>query len=172
MSSDQHQPDPGQVEHAARADGGPEEAVEAALHGSEPSIDVADLHVEQGEDAMPVVEGRVGSEKDREWAIGLARNALGQEVHDALRVDESLPTTAPAEVVSGFEGEGELDPTQGATSLLNPTPDHSGSYDPAEEGEQASGEDQLDESRTAPEYMEPGVEHRRSRGPDEIRGPA
>jgi hypothetical protein len=174
MTSDQHQPDPGEVEHAVQAEGGPEpeQAVEAALHQGEPSIDVADLHVEQADDAIPVVEGRVGSEKDRQWAIGLARNALGQEVHDALQVDESLPTTAPAEVISGFEGEGELDSTQGTTDLLNPTPDQGRSYDLAQESEQASGENPPDESRTAPEYMEPGVEHRRSRGPDDIRGPA
>ncbi len=142
MSSNQDQPEPGQVEHAVQPEGGPEEAVEAALHEREPSIDVADLHVEQAEDAIPVVEGRVGSEKDREWAIGRARTALGQEVHDALKVDESLPATAPAEVVSGYEGEGEIDPaqvdaTQGATDLLNPPPDHGRSYDPGEEGEQS-----------------------------------
>jgi len=135
---------------ADQAEGGPEQAVEAALHQGEPSIDVADLHVEQAEDAIPVVEGRVGSEKDKEWAIGLARNALGQEVHDALEVDESLPATAPAEVVSGYEAEGELDATQGAISLLNPTPDQGRSYESAMETEQASGEEPLDESRTTP----------------------
>jgi len=144
MTSDQFQPEPGQVEHPVQAEGEPEQAVEAALHEREPSIDVADLHVEQGEDAIPVVEGRVGSEKDREWAIGRARTALGQEVHDALEVDESLPATAPAEVVSGYEEEGEIDPaqvdaTQGATDLRNPTPDHGRSHDPSEEGEQARG---------------------------------
>jgi hypothetical protein len=135
MTSDQYQPDPTEVERTVQAEGGPEQAVDSALREGEPAIEVADLSVGQGGDAVPVVEGRVGSEKDKQWAIGIARNTLGQEVHDGLEVDESLPTTAPEEVVSGFEGEGELDPTQGATSLLNPTPDHGRSYDPAQETE-------------------------------------
>ncbi len=121
MTSDQYEPDPTGVEDAVDREGVPEQAVDTALHTGEPAIDVADLHVGQAEDAIPVIEGRVGSEKDREWAIGLARNALGQEVHDGLEVDESLPATAPAEVVSGYESEGELETTQGATDPLDPT---------------------------------------------------
>jgi hypothetical protein len=116
MSANDYQPDPAEKERAVDQAGGPDAAVDAALHQRDPAIDVKELHIAEGEDAIPVVEGRVGSEKDREWAIGRARNTLGQEVHDAIEVDEALPSTAPDEVVSGFEHEGELDLTQGATS--------------------------------------------------------
>jgi hypothetical protein len=173
MGSNDYQPDPDEVKQAVEAAGGPEAAVEEALHQGDPDIEVTELRVTEAADTIPVVEGRVGSEKDREWAIGLARNALGQEVHDALEVDETLPTTAPEQVVSGFEQQEEPDITQGATDQANP---------PAEEGEafvldkdadrRATGADPLTEAGTAKEYEEPGVEHRRSRGPDEIRGPA
>jgi hypothetical protein len=114
MGSNDYQPDPDEVRQAVDQAGGPEAAVEEALHQGEPDIEVAELRVGEAADTAPVVEGRVGSEKDREWAIGLARNALGQEVHDALEVDETLPTTAPEQVTSGFEQQGEPDLTQGA----------------------------------------------------------
>ena len=102
-----------EVKQAIDQAGGPEAAVEEALHQGELDIEVAELRVGEAADAAPVVEGRVGSEKDREWAISRARSALGQEVHDALEVDETLPTTAPEQVVSGFEQDAEPDPTQG-----------------------------------------------------------
>jgi hypothetical protein len=121
MTSDDYQPEPAEVEQAVEQAGGPDAAVDAALHQRDPAIDVVDLHVTEAEDAVPVVEGRVGSEKDKEWAIGRARDTLGQEVHDAIEVDEELPATAPDRVVSGFESEGELDVTQGATDLTNPS---------------------------------------------------
>jgi hypothetical protein len=114
MSADDYQPEPAEKQRAVDEAGGPEAAVDAALHERDPAIDVADLRITEAEDAVPVVEGRVGSEKDKEWAIGRARNTLGQEVHDAIEVDEALPTTAPERVVSGFEGDGVLDVTQGA----------------------------------------------------------
>jgi hypothetical protein len=105
MSVDDYQPDPAEKQRAVDQAGGPEAAVEEALHRRDPAIDVADLRVTRAEDAAPVVEGRVGSEKDKEWAIGRARSTLGQEVHDAIEVDEALPTTAPEQVVSGYEQE-------------------------------------------------------------------
>jgi hypothetical protein len=117
MSADDYQPEPAEKQRAVEEAGGPEAAVDEALHRRDPAIDVADLRITEAEDDIPVVEGRVGSEKDREWAIGRARNTLGQEVHDAIEVDEALPATAPERVVSGYEGEGELDLTQGATGL-------------------------------------------------------
>jgi hypothetical protein len=121
MSADDYQPEPAEKQRAVDQAGGPEAAVDQALHQRDPAIDVADLRITQAEDAVPVVEGRVGSEKDREWAIGRARNTLGQEVHDAIEVDEALPTTAPEEVVSGYEqDQDQPDVTQGATGLLNP----------------------------------------------------
>ena len=115
MSADDYQPEPAEKERAVEQAGGPEAAVDAALHQVDPAIEVEDLRITEGEDAVPVVEGRVGSEKDKEWAIGRARNTLGQEVHDAVEVDEALPSSAPERVVSGFEAEGELDLTQGTT---------------------------------------------------------
>ena len=115
MSADDYQPEPAEKQRAVDEAGGPEAAVDAALHQHDPAIDVADLRITEGEDAVPVVGGRVGSEKDKEWAIGRARNTLGQEVHDAVEVDEALPSSAPERVVSGFEAEGELDLTQGTT---------------------------------------------------------
>jgi hypothetical protein len=120
MPSNDYQPDPAEVEREVAEAGGPEAAVESALHQGEPDIRVADLRISEAEDALPVVEGRVGSEKDREWAIGLARNALGREVHDSIEVDTSLPATAPEQVISGFEQDDAPDPTQGATDPVNP----------------------------------------------------
>jgi hypothetical protein len=114
MGSNDYQPDPDEVKQAVDQAGGPEAAVEEALHQGEPDIEVAELRVGEAADTAPVVEGRVGSEKDRDWAIGRARNALGQEVHDALEVDEALPTTAPEQVTSGFEQDDRPDLPQDA----------------------------------------------------------
>jgi hypothetical protein len=130
MRSNDYQPDPDEVKQAVDQAGGPEAAVEEALHQGEPDIQVAELRVTEADDAVPVVEGRVGSEKDKEWAIGLARNALGQEVHDGIEVDESLPTTAPEQVISGFEQDADQpDLTRDPTGQANRGPD--GSSGPA-----------------------------------------
>jgi hypothetical protein len=173
MSSDDYQPEPAEVERAVDQAGGPEAAVDAALHRSDPAIDVADLHVDEADDHAPVVEGRIGSEKDREWAIGRARAALGQEVHDALEVDGSLPTSAPEKVVSGYEQQDDNpDVTQGATGLPNPDAGGGRAYLPGEDDQQVSGAEPLGGAGTAEEHKEPGVEQRRGRGPDETGGPA
>jgi hypothetical protein len=103
---EEYAPEPGTGPRVERSPEELEEAVAAKLHEGEPAIDVADLHVNQTE-GEPVIEGRVGSEKDKQWALGLARNVVGQEVHDGLQVDESLPRTAPEEVTSGFEQDSE-----------------------------------------------------------------
>jgi hypothetical protein len=132
------------------------EAVEAALRANDPAIQVAGLQVAEGDDAVPVIQGRVGSEDDRQWALALAREALGREVHDALQVDESLPASAPAHIVSGFEDEGgtdpEVDTTQGATSLLGSGANPRRHRVPGEEDEH------LGERRPAREYLAPGLE--------------
>jgi hypothetical protein len=173
MSADDYQPDPAEKEQAVDQAGGPEAAVEEALHQRDPAIDIADLRIKQAEDAAPVVEGRVGSEKDKEWALGRARNTLGQEVHDAIEVDEALPTTAPESVVSGYEQQDDHpDVTQGATGLPNPEAERGRAYVPGEDDQQVGGAEPLSGAGTAEEYQEPGVEQRRSRGPDEVSGPA
>lgn len=154
MTPDEYQPESRRSDQGVDAQRG---AVEAALRGNDPAIQVADLHVAEGDDAMPVIQGRVGSEKDKQWALTLAREALGRDVHDALQIDESLPTSAPAEVVSGFEDEGGTDPevdlTQGATSLLGSGVDPRRARLPGEEDEH------LGEPRPAREYLAPGLEH-------------
>lgn len=151
MTPDEHQP--GRSEQGADAGRG---AVEAALRANDPAITVAGLDVGEGADAVPVIRGRVGSENDRQWALTLAREALGRDVHDALQVDESLPTSAPSHVVSGFEDEGGTDPevdwTQGATSLLGSGADPRRHRVPGEEDEH------LGDPRPAREYLAPGLE--------------
>jgi hypothetical protein len=153
MTLDEHKPESGrgsQSVDAGRA------AVEAALRANDPAIQVADLDVVEGDDAVPVVQGRVGSETDRQWALTLAREALGRDVHDALRVDASLSASAPAEVVSGFEDQGgtdpEVDQTQGATGLLG---SGAGPRRPRRPGEE---DEHLGEPRPATEYLAPGLE--------------
>jgi hypothetical protein len=146
------------------ADGpGLTETVAAALRDHDPAIEVAGLHVAGGDDAMPVIQGRVGSEKDKQWAIALARLALGREVHDGLQVDESVPSSAPAEVTSGFEDEGGTDPevdvTQGATGLLGSGVDPRRAPLPGQEDEH------LGEGRPAHEYLAPGLEQQNTPEP-------
>jgi hypothetical protein len=145
MTLDEHRPESGRAVV---------EAVAAALRANDPAIQVADLDVTEGDDAVPVIRGRVGSETDRQWALTLAREALGRDVHDALRVDASLPASAPAGVTSGFEDQGGSDPevdwTQGATGLLGSGPRRD--RQPGEEDEH------LGEPRPAREYLAPGLE--------------
>jgi hypothetical protein len=152
----EHRPESSGSQQGVDADRGLVEAVQAALRGNDPAIEVADLHVAEGPDAMPVVQGRVGSERDRQWALTRAREALGSDVHDALRVDESLPSSAPASVTSGFEDEGGTDPevdwTQGATGLLGSGVDPRRARLPGQEDEH------LGERRPAREYLAPGLE--------------
>jgi hypothetical protein len=156
MTLEESQPQSGRSDQDPAAGRGPVQAVQAALQGNDPAIPVAGLEVTEGEDALPVVHGRVGSEKDRQWALTLAREALGRDVHDALQVDESLPSSAPAEVVSGFEDEGGSDPevdwTQGATDLLGSGADPRRARLPGQEDEH------LGEPRPAREYLAPGLE--------------
>jgi hypothetical protein len=156
MTPDEHQPESDRSDQGVEAARGLVEAVEAALRGNDPAIQVAGLHVAEGDDAMPVVQGRVGSEEDRQWAIVLAQKALGRDVHDALRIDESVPSSAPASVTSGFEDEGGTDPevdwTQGATGLLGSGVDRRRARRPGEEDEH------LGEPRPAREYIAPGLE--------------
>ncbi|HEY2958838.1 MAG TPA: hypothetical protein VGM21_11630 [Actinomycetota bacterium] len=153
--TEEHQPE-SRSQQGVDAERGPVEAVEAALRGNDPAIQVAGLHVAEGPDAMPVVQGRVGSERDREWALSLAREALGSDVHDALQVDQSLQSSAPASVTSGFEDEGGTDPdvdlTQGATELLGSGVDPRRAPLPGEQDEH------LGEPRPAREYLAPGLE--------------
>ena len=156
MTTDEHQPGSGLSDQGADTGRGALEAVEAALRANHPAIDVAGLHVAEGDDAMPVIQGRVGSVKDKQWALTLAREALGRDVHDALEIDESLPASAPAEVTSGFEDEGgsdpEVDRTQGATGLLGSGADPRRHRQPGEEDEH------LGDRRPAREYLAPGLE--------------
>jgi hypothetical protein len=156
MTPDEHQPESDGSDRGVDADRGLVETVAAALRGNDPAIEVAGLHVADGGDGTPVVQGSVGSEKDRQWALALARQALGREVHDRLRVDESVPSSAPAEVVSGFEDEGGTDPdvdvTQGATSLLGSGVDSRRAPLPGKEDEH------LGEERPAREYIAPDLE--------------
>jgi hypothetical protein len=156
MTPDEHQPESGPGEQGVEAGRGPVEAVAAALRANDPAIQVAGLHVAEGDDAVPVVRGRVGSENDRQWALTLAREALGRDVHDALRVDGSLPASPHARVVSGFEDEGGSDPevdwTQGASGL-------GGSGPGPRRHRLPGGEDEhLGEPRPAREYLAPGLE--------------
>lgn len=156
MAPDEHRPESNWSDQGADDERGLVETVAAALRGNDPAIEVAGLHVAGGADAMPVIQGRVGSVKDRQWALALAREALGREVHDGLQVDESLPSSAPAEVTSGFEDEGGTDPdvdaTQGATSLLGSGVDPRRPHLPGEEDEH------LSDQRPAREYLAPGIE--------------
>jgi hypothetical protein len=156
MTPDERQPEPGGSDQDVDAEHGPARAVEAALRANDPAIQVAGLHVAEGDDAVPVIQGRVGSQNDRQWAISLAREALGRDVHDALEIDESLPASAPDHVVSGFEDEGgtdpEVDSTQGATSLLGSGADPRRARLPGQEDEH------LGEARPAREYLGPGLE--------------
>jgi hypothetical protein len=156
MTHDQQQPESGRSDQGVDAERGPVEAVAAALRANDPAIQVADLEVTEGADAVPVVQGRVGSENDRQWALTLAREALGRDVHDALQVDESLPASPHAPVVSGFEDEGGSDPdvdwTQGATSVLGSGADPRRHRQPGQEDEH------LGEPRPAREYLAPGLE--------------
>jgi hypothetical protein len=146
----------GRGEHGGEAAGGPVAAVAAALAANDPAIQVADLAVARGADALPVIRGRVGSQRDRQWALTLAREALGRDVHDGLRVDASLPASAAAGVPSGFEDEGGSDPevdwTQGATGLLGSGVDPRRARLPGQEDEH------LGEPRPAREYLAPGLE--------------
>jgi hypothetical protein len=157
MTLEEHQAESGSGSQDVDADPGLVETVAAVLRGNDPAIEVAGLHVAGGDDGTPVIQGSVGSEKDRQWAIALAREALGREVHDGLRIDESVRSSAPAEVVSGFEDEGGTDPdvdvTQGATSLLGSGVDPRRAPLPGEEDEH------LGEERPAREYIAPGIEH-------------
>jgi hypothetical protein len=153
--SEEHQPE-SRSQQGVDAEHGLVGAVEAALRGNDPAIQVAGLQVAEGPDAMPVVQGRVGSARDRQWALSLAREALGSDVHDALQVDQSLPSSAPASVTSGFEDEGGTDPevdrTQGATDLLGSGADPRRARLPGQEDEH------LGEPRPATEYLAPGLE--------------
>jgi hypothetical protein len=155
MTLDEHQAESGSGGRDD-ADRGLVETVVAVLRGNDPAIEVAGLHVASGDDGTPVIQGSVGSEKDRQWAIALAREALGREVHDRLRIDESVRSSAPAEVISGFEDEGGSDPdvdvTQGATSLLGSGVDPRRAPLPGQEDEH------LGEERPAREYIAPGIE--------------
>jgi hypothetical protein len=157
MTPDEHQPESDGSDRGVDADRGLVETVAAALRGNDPAIEVAGLHVADGEDGTPVVQGRVGSEKDRQWTIALAREALGREVHDRLRVDESVPSSAPGGVTSGFEDEGGTDPdvdvTQGATSLLG------SGVDPRRAPLPGQQDEHLGEEQPAREYLAPGIEH-------------
>jgi hypothetical protein len=158
MASDQYQADPGRGTEAH----GPAEAVAAALRGNDPVIEVAGLRVAEGAGAMPVIQGRVGSEQDRQWVLSLARRTLGRDVHDALQVDESLSSGAPAGVVSGFEDEGGTDPevdwTQGAGA---------GRGRPSVPGEE---DEHLGEPRPAREYVAPGLEEEARNDPGRAAG--
>jgi hypothetical protein len=156
MTIDEHQPESGLSDQGANAERGALAAVQAALRANDPAIEVAGLDVAEGDDAVPVIQGRVGSVKDKQWALTLARQALGRDVHDALEIDESLPTSAPADVTSGFEDEGgtdpEVDSTQGATGLLGSGANPRRHRVPGEEDEH------LGERRPAREYLAPGLE--------------
>ena len=51
MSADDYQPEPAEKQRAVDQAGGPEAAVDQALHQRDPAIDVADLRITQAEDA-------------------------------------------------------------------------------------------------------------------------
>jgi hypothetical protein len=156
MAPDEHRPESNRSDQGTDDERGLVETVEAALRANDPVIEVAGLHVSGGADAMPVIQGRVGSQKDRQWALALAREALGREVHDGLQIDESLPSSAPAEVTSGFEDEGGTDPevdvTQGATGLLG------SGVDPRRPPLPGQEDEHLGDRRPAREYVAPGIE--------------
>jgi hypothetical protein len=139
------------------------EAVAAALRGNDPAIEVVGLQVSEGADATPVIQGRVGSVQDRQWALTLARGALGSDVHDRLEVDESLSSSAPVGVVSGFEDQGGTDPdvdwTQGAGAGRRRV-------------RQAGEEDEhLGDAAAASEYIAPELEEDVDRDPGEAARP-
>ncbi|HVD16637.1 MAG TPA: BON domain-containing protein [Actinomycetota bacterium] len=163
MTPDEHRPESDRSDQGVGDDRGLVETVEAALRGNDPAIEVAGLRVAGGDDAMPVIQGRVGSEKDRQWALALAREALGREVHDGLQIDESVPSSAPSEVTSGFEDEGgtdpEVDATQGATGLLGSGVDPRRPRLPGQEDEH------LGDRRPAREYVAPGLEEQNTPEP-------
>ena len=71
MTPDEHQPVSDSSQQGVDAERGLVEAVQAALRGNDPAIEVAGLHVAEGPDAMPVVQGRVGSKADKQWALTL-----------------------------------------------------------------------------------------------------
>ena len=153
MTPDEQRPESERTEQGID-EGGLAATVAAALRAHDPAIEVAGLHV-AGDGTTPVIQGRVGSERDRQWAVALARQALGREVHDGLQVDESVPSTAPAGVTSGFEDEGgsdpEVDVTQGATGLLGSGVDPRRAPLPGQEDEH------LGDRRPAREYLAPGL---------------
>lgn len=154
MTPDEQQS--GRREDSGEAAGAAVAAVAAALAANDPAIQVAGLAVAQGAEGVPVIQGRVGSASDRQWALTLAREALGRDVHDGLQVDASLPAAAAAGVTSGFEDQGGSDPevdwTQGATGLLGSGVDPRRARLPGQEDEH------LGEPRPAREYLAPGLE--------------
>jgi hypothetical protein len=80
--------------------------VEAALREHQPPVVVAGLRV-LVQAGVPRILGRVASESDRDWAIGLARNAVGQEVHDGLEIDPAAAPRTSAGASSDYEAEGD-----------------------------------------------------------------
>jgi hypothetical protein len=162
MTPDEHRPESDRSDQGV-GERGLVETVAAALRGHDPAIEVADLEVAGGGDTMPVIQGRVGSENDRQWALALARQALGREVHDGLRIDESVPSSAPSGVTSGFEDEGgtdpEVDATQGATGVLGSGADRRRPPLPGQEDEH------LGDRRPAREYLAPGLERQNTPEP-------
>jgi hypothetical protein len=100
------------------ADQRDQQVVEAALREHEPSLTVVALRVEATADG-PRIQGRVASETDREWVIGVARNALGVEVHDGLEVDAALPPSVKS-TTTVDAGHDHLGPEEAAPPLRRP----------------------------------------------------
>lgn len=81
-----------------------QQTVAAALRDHDPPIQVAELGVEVLPDG-PRILGRVATDTDRDWVLGLARNAIGREIHDGLQVER--PGAPLAAETSPHQGEGD-----------------------------------------------------------------
>ena len=127
-----------------------QQTVAAALRDHDPPIQVTGLGVVAMRDG-PRILGPVATDTDRDWVPGLARNALGREVHDGLEVDR--PGAAPATEHSPHQAEGDAATPPRDRTQTDTDPRRAGIYTrrPPAGGEGHVEELRPDDQRTSPD---------------------